>query len=391
VHVWKNNWNLNGAPDDLINKYESENRIQISYDNQRVPPVSKALGWNQKFDWLCPAHPENRELEKNVMVELVRKYDVDGVHFDYMRYPYEPFCYCQNCEQRFSMETGLKIDIWPDDVWKEGKYRGVYLEWRKELITSSAEDIARAIHVFDSYVCVSLAARSGIRTAYLHDGQQWWNWDDKGILDFVCPMNYTPDPEEYLSDIQQHLPLLESSIPYYGGIGLFLNKKSEMLKESIRKGRLFGQDGFVVFSYGWGGLSTMLDTVGMFLKNKEYTVLPHRAPSVSFYLNSPPVESRKGLPGYLSGSDIHCEVVISFKAKLHQGIARIKGEIKIQEMDQGYVKSLMPVDITESDRLTLTFNMNNQGIHRIVLTGEMELSNGEVKPFVSKSYPFILM
>jgi hypothetical protein len=325
------------------------------------------------------------------MFELASKYNVDGVHFDYMRYPYEPLCYCPNCEQRFMEETELKIDQWPDDVWKEGKYRKVYLEWRKELITSSAEEIAKAIHDYDPYVCVSLAARSGIRTAYLHDGQVWWTWDDKGILDFVCPMNYTPDPQEYLSDIKNHLPLIEGSIPYYGGIGLFLNKKSEMLKESIRKGRSYGQDGFVIFSYGWGGLSTMLDTVGVFLKNEENTLLPHRAPLISFYFNTTPTESREGLPGYLPGSDIDCEVVIPFRAKLRQGITRIKANLKVIELSSGENHIIQHVDIVESDRIRFILNKEGEGIHRIVLNGEMELSNGDVKPFVSKSYPFLLL
>lgn len=391
VHVWKMNWNLNGALEDSVNRYERENRIQISYDNKRVPQVSKELGWNQKFDWLCPAHLKNRELEKNVMLELVRKYEVDGVHFDYMRYPYEPLCYCQSCREKFIKETALKIDRWPDDVWKEGKYRAVYLEWRKELITSSAEEIAKAIHDYDPYVCVSLAARPNLNSAYFHDGQEWWTWDDKSILDFVCPMNYTADPEEYLTDIQNHLPLIEGNIPYYGGIGLFLNKKSEMLMESIRKGRAYGQDGFVVFSYKWGGLENMLDTVGQFLNNKDHTLLPHRAPSVSFYMHSPSKKTEEGLQGFMTGTDIDCEVVVPFKAKLRQGISRIKGRLKIFQINNGFEQIIMPVDITEAERMQFTLNINNPGIHRILLTGEMELSNGNVKPFVSKSYPFQIL
>jgi uncharacterized lipoprotein YddW (UPF0748 family) len=391
VHVWKNNWNLNGAPEESIHQFEKEERIQISYDNQRVPPVSKALGWNQKFDWLCPANPANRELEKNVMFELVKKYDVDGVHSDYMRYPYEPFCYCRNCEQLFRKDTGLEIDKWPDDVWKEGKYRAVYLEWRAELITSSAEEIAGAIHDYDPYVCVSLAARSGIRTAFLHDGQEWWTWDDKGILDFVCPMNYTADPAEYLSDIQNHLPLLQGNIPYYGGIGLFLNKRSDMLIESIRKGRAHGQDGFVVFSYGWGGLSTMLDTVGIFLNQDRKVLLPHRAPLVSFYIHTSPRQTKAGLPGYPVNDSIDCEVVIPLKAKIRQGITRIRGYLKIQQSGNGFTENIMPVNIRETERFTFILNIRNSGIHRIILSGEMELSDGLTKPFVSESYPFILL
>jgi hypothetical protein len=391
VHVWKNNWNLNGAPDELIQKYMEEKRIQLSYDGQRVPPVSKALGWNQKFDWLCPSHPGNRLLEKNIMFELVRKYQVDGVHFDYMRYPYEPFCYCGNCLDRFKKETELEIKNWPGDVWKGGKYRAVYLEWRKELITSSAEEIAKAIHDYDPYVCVSLAARPSLNTAYLHDGQVWWEWDDKSILDFVCPMNYTPDPAEYLSDIQQHLPLIEGHIPYYGGIGLFLNKRSDMLKESVREGRKIGQDGFVVFSYGWGGLSTMLDTVGIFLKNDHPVLLPHRAPRVSYYIHTSPSQTEEGIPGYKANSEIACEAVIPLKAKLREGIVHIRGELMVEAPGSGSVQSIRPIDITKAERFNFNLNLKDPGIYRIILTGKMAFSNGETKPFCSKGYPFMIL
>jgi len=36
-------------------------------------------------DWLDPAHPANFRLELDSLLEVVRKYDVDGIHFDYIR------------------------------------------------------------------------------------------------------------------------------------------------------------------------------------------------------------------------------------------------------------------------------------------------------------------
>ena len=388
VHVWKVNWALWRVNEDSLSKYEKEHRIQISYDNKRVPQVSRELGWNQKYDWLCPAHPKNRELEKNLMMELVRKYAVDGVHFDYMRYPYEPLCYCQTCRKKFVEETGLVLDNWPDDVWKGGKYREVYLDWRRELITTSAREIAAAIHDYDPYVCVSLAARSGLEHAYNSDAQVWWEWDDEGILDFVCPMNYSEKPSEYIHSIREHFPLVKGSIPYYGGIGLFRMKDHQLLMEAIQGGRELGQDGFVVFSYEWGGLRAMLDTTADFFKNRDYTLLPHRAPRVSFYLQDAVADSEEGFPVYPNDSQIIGEVIVMMQAKLHEGLTRIYGELKIQAVNGEIVEDVKSIDLHQSERIHFTIHPGEAGRYRIMLSGYMELSNDQTKPFVTKSFPF---
>ena len=114
---------------------------------------------------------------------------------------------------------------------------------------SEEDELAAAIHDYDPYVCVTLAARSGLEHAYNSDAQVWWEWDDEGILDFVCPMNYSEKPYEYIQSIREHFPLVKGSIPYYGGIGLFRMKDHQLLIEAIQGGRELGQDGFVIFSY----------------------------------------------------------------------------------------------------------------------------------------------
>ncbi|MFH1071208.1 MAG: family 10 glycosylhydrolase, partial [Candidatus Glassbacteria bacterium] len=247
VHVWRINWYMSGCPDSFTTAMEQAGRIQYSWDGKRNPQVMKEQGYDQNRDWLCPSHPDNRRLEHDAMLELVRKYAVDGVHFDYMRYSNDQLCYCDGCRQRFAEETGLKLDNWPREVWKEGPYREVYLDWRRQLIHSSAREIARDVHTLDPYVCVSLAARTGVSWAYESDAQVWWDWIGEGILDFVCPMNYTTDPERFEKTMKSHLPLTLGRVPYYSGLGLYEMKAFEPLAKNIAVGRELGQDGWVTF------------------------------------------------------------------------------------------------------------------------------------------------
>ena len=36
-----------------------------------------------------------------------RKYDVDGIHFDYIRYPDGDHCFCAGCRERFGRAAGV--------------------------------------------------------------------------------------------------------------------------------------------------------------------------------------------------------------------------------------------------------------------------------------------
>ena len=79
LHVWKVNHNLLHAPAEFMDRLRAEGRLQRSAEGEEVP-------------WLCPSHPDNFALERDSMLEVVRKYPVDGIHFDYIRYPGSGAC-----------------------------------------------------------------------------------------------------------------------------------------------------------------------------------------------------------------------------------------------------------------------------------------------------------
>ncbi len=56
--------------------------------------------------WYDFSRPEVRRFESNLMIECLRKYDVDGLHFDYIRYgPHQ--CYCDYCQTTFARRYGF--------------------------------------------------------------------------------------------------------------------------------------------------------------------------------------------------------------------------------------------------------------------------------------------
>ena len=57
--------------------------------------------------WYDFSKPDVRRFESDLMIECLRKYDVDGIHFDYIRYgPHQ--CYCNYCQSTFARRYGFE-------------------------------------------------------------------------------------------------------------------------------------------------------------------------------------------------------------------------------------------------------------------------------------------
>jgi uncharacterized lipoprotein YddW (UPF0748 family) len=249
LHVWRINWALYGATPEQIADLEQAGRLQRNSRGE-LARDDEDVG----VDWLCPSDLDNRKLEKEAMVELVREYDIAGIQFDYMRFPGEDYCLCEGCKERFQQQTGVQVDSWPDDVLS-GEMSAKWRDWRRELLTSLAKEIARAASAADPGIYVSVAAWPHLdvgRDAY---GQDWVAWARSGVVDFVCPMNYTLDRVELVRLVEEQMDAVRGAAPLYAGLGAFKMKSLLALIEQVEAARAAGADGFVAFSYGSGKLA----------------------------------------------------------------------------------------------------------------------------------------
>ena len=96
-HIWKVNWNMGQhVPKEFVARMKEQGRTQVHFDG------------SPNNGWLCPSHPDNQKLEIDSMVEVANRYAVDGIHFDYIRYPDESTCFCQGCRERFERKIGRR-------------------------------------------------------------------------------------------------------------------------------------------------------------------------------------------------------------------------------------------------------------------------------------------
>ena len=58
--------------------------------------------------WFDLGKPEVRQFEHDVMLECLRNYEVDGLHFDYIRYSGQVICFCDQCQKEFADKYGYR-------------------------------------------------------------------------------------------------------------------------------------------------------------------------------------------------------------------------------------------------------------------------------------------
>lgn len=236
LHVWKVNHNLLNAPREFVEQMRAANRTQKDRSGKDV-------------NWLCPSHDENFALERDSMLEVAREYDVDGIHFDYIRYPDKNACFCNGCHERFEKAADVKLTKWPDDALS-GEHAAKFADWRREQITRLVRAVSLEAHKLKPKLKVSAAVWGGWKNARESIGQDAKAWIDAGYLDFVCPMNYEREDEVFADWVRKQVAATNHKTPLYIGIGSQKLSGPEQLVRQIQLSRELGGDGFVIFNLG---------------------------------------------------------------------------------------------------------------------------------------------
>lgn len=259
VHVWKVNYNLSGAPKQFVEKLRAENRLQASHGGETR-------------NWLCPSHPENFELERDSMLEVARNYDVDGLHFDYIRYPDGSHCYCDGCRERFEAQTGRKVARWPDDC-RSGPLRDAYHDWRCDQITRLVAAVHREAKKIKPAIKISAAVFGAYPECRQSVGQDWVAWVEAGYLDFLCPMDYTQSDMHFVGLVENQLRLVDGRIAVYPGIGAWRLTEDRTVGQ-IYLARSLGAAGFTIFNLTEEAAASVVPAVALGA-GTERAVPPH--------------------------------------------------------------------------------------------------------------------
>jgi len=207
-----------------------------------------------------PSHPRVQDRVHAVWLDLASRYELDGLHFDYIRFPSAEYDYSIGALERFRLwaRPHLAADRFAelDDAYEGELYAFVDGEpalwdrFRREQVTKLVERIYADVKAMKPRLVVSAAVIADRKLAYDDRFQDWPAWLDEGILDIAVPMAYTPDEELFLSLVRTARDAAGDRRRVWAGIGAYMNTASGTMG-MIDIARAEGAGGVVLFSYDW--------------------------------------------------------------------------------------------------------------------------------------------
>ena len=209
-------------------------------------------GHGRPLDWLCPTDPRNQERLLATATEIVLRYPVAGLQLDYFRYPHGEACVCERCRRLFEQSRGRSVTAWPSEVLK-GAAREEFLTWRRGKLTELLAALRGQLRALRPEVRLSVAVFPNWSVIQAEVGQDPREWARQGLVDFLCPMDYTADNDRFGRWVAEQRAALGLGTPLAAGIGAFSDAfqfaDHRQLEEQIRTARKAGASGFVVFNY----------------------------------------------------------------------------------------------------------------------------------------------
>jgi uncharacterized lipoprotein YddW (UPF0748 family) len=202
--------------------------------------------------YLAPANQGVRSYIFMILEEIITRYDFDGIHLDYIRYPGSSFAYDKSLRTKFYREFCYDpLDIVSGDLQNRlgaWGYDDLERKWQR----FPAEDLSQYIDLLSAMlreirpsIVLSAAVKPDFRTARDDYSQDWQDWLNSGSLDFVCLMAYDKNIEPVL---KRTMKSINEPQRVMVGLGIFNNDPpvTRLQVEFVNKTD-FG--GIVYFSY----------------------------------------------------------------------------------------------------------------------------------------------
>ncbi|MEW6534094.1 MAG: family 10 glycosylhydrolase [Candidatus Auribacterota bacterium] len=256
VHLWMNTFRILKNTDAPIIQAlgtkiltrDGKKTLILDYPAEDLPDGSY---------WLDPGDLEVQEYLVKLVQDIMSNYpEADGVHLDFIRYPYripfypgsqwaggKSFGYGVDSVSRFQAATGLnpfEMELTRDNAQK-------WDDWKREQVNAFVRKIY-AVTV-PAKKQLSIAGICWADRAYLSAYQDWRGWLKEGIVDFVATMNYSIDTKfaYYLS--REAIVSREKKQVMVGLGAYLLSDDPDSLARQMDDAVNLGTDGIIIFSY----------------------------------------------------------------------------------------------------------------------------------------------
>jgi uncharacterized lipoprotein YddW (UPF0748 family) len=180
MHVWINPYRAKDP--------STRGPVSAGHISRTHPELVRKYG---PFLWMDPGEPAVRARTTEVVLDLVRRYDVDGVHMDDYFYPYP------------ETQRGRELDFPDDSSYRRYRLSGGTLardDWRRENVNQLVKGLYEGIHGVKPWVRFGVSPFGIWRPGYpasvrgldqytklYADARKWFN---EGWVDYLTPQLY---------------------------------------------------------------------------------------------------------------------------------------------------------------------------------------------------------
>ncbi|MDM8008399.1 MAG: family 10 glycosylhydrolase [Phycisphaerae bacterium] len=163
-----------------------------NYWPTRVGSTSGVENGDGAFD---PGHPNCLEYLVNAHMDLVSNFDIDGIHYDYIRFEGNTEGYNPTSVARYNQRYGLSGD--------PASSSAQFKQWRRDQVTAFVRQMYARVQTAKpwvkqsgSFVTWNPSPASSTRSAFMGTRpyydvySDWDSWMEEGIVDMAVPMTY---------------------------------------------------------------------------------------------------------------------------------------------------------------------------------------------------------
>lgn len=276
VHAWislnlvSSAVELPASPDHLVYRHPEWLMVPraIAQDLARLDPnnpayIGKIARWTRAESdtveglYSTPVQPDAAAYATRVAADLARRYDLDGIHLDYARYPNPQFDYSRFAIAEFRADLRPRIAA---DVRKEldaeeetdlfaypDRFPAEWKAFRRARMTALVARVREAVTAARPGVMITSAVFPDSQDAFEERMQDWRGWLQGRLVDAVAPMAYTQEPGRFAEQIAA-AGEIAGGRSVWAGIGAYRLSPAQTI-ENIQAARRLGAAGFVLFSY----------------------------------------------------------------------------------------------------------------------------------------------
>lgn len=299
VHAWCENFfmgylNSDGTLSSPVLQKYSDKLLTDSAGNEFYYYNERAT-----FVFLNPNDRECRDLVLEVYRQMIDKYDIDGLHLDYIRFPElnygkNDYGYNEDIISDFKNATGIQAD--PRTFTEGSSNKKAWVDFRCGIITSFVGEVFDMICETDPDIWLSCAIYPDQNYAKNSIFQDVETWVNNGWIDEVFSMTYSGDNNYVSENASHYAELCKDKCFYSTGLAAFMDTSKLNFAYQLAEVAKAGADGIAVFA---------LSNISPDTYQHQITLGGFRAPSVQLYLCGDTVKAQLGfIKDMLNESDI---------------------------------------------------------------------------------------